>query len=492
MGKYIEELSAPVRIGFIFIVVLLWIISGFSFEIGVEAIFFLQFPQETIAKTNNKNVFLNRKERCKRCETNLYCIILNLEFFIADRLIRTKERKSNISTPIINIAIAAIAIGLIMMIVSVATGIGLQQKIRQKIAAFNGHIIISNFVDNQSQVSLDPVSTNQDFYPKFQSVDGIKHIQAVATKAGIIRTEKSFEGVVFKGVGKDYDWENLQEYLIVGRIPNLKASLNNEILISEYLANRLELKLEDKCNTFFMKEGENKLPNLRSFKIVGIYNSGFQDFDATYIIGDIRHIQKMNKWTPTQVGSFEVFIDDFSKIEEKGAEVYNNSQNKEDATKTLDTQTISSKYYYIFEWLKLFDFNIAVILIIMIVVSTINMVVALLVLILERTQMIGILKSLGASNWTVRKIFLYNAAHLIFKGLLWGNSIGIGLLLLQKYFGFIKLNPENYYVNVAPVDINIFYILLLNIGTVVVCFLVLLIPSYIITKISPVKAIKFS
>lgn len=417
---------------------------------------------------------------------------MNLEFFIADRLIRTKERKSNISMPIINIAIAAIAIGLIMMIVSVATGLGLQQKIRQKIAAFNGHIIISNFNDNQSQASLDPVSTNQDFYPTFKSVEGIKHIQAVASKAGIIRTETGFEGIVFKGVGADYDWNNLNEYLVAGRVPNLKSELNTEIIISEYLANRLELKLADKCNTFFMKEEENRLPNLRNFKIVGIYNSGFQEFDATYIVGDIRHIQRMNKWLPTQVGSFEVFIDDFSKIEEKGAEVYNNSQNKEDATKTLDTQTISSKYFYIFEWLKLFDFNIAVILIIMIVVSTINMVVALLVLILERTQMIGILKSLGASNWSVRKIFLYNAAHLIIKGLLWGNSIGIGLLLLQKYFGLIKLNPENYYVNEAPVDLNLWYILLLNIGTVVVCLLVLLIPSYVITKISPVKAIKFS
>jgi len=417
---------------------------------------------------------------------------LNLEFFIADRLIRTKERKSNISMPIINIAIAAIAIGLIMMIVSVATGMGLQQKIRQKISAFNGHIIISNFNDNQSQASLEPVSTNQDFYPKFKGVEGIKHIQAVASKAGIIRTEKGFEGIVFKGVGADYDWDNLNEYLVEGSIPNLKSEVNNEIIISDYLANRLELKIGSKCNTFFMKEGENQLPNLRSFKIVGIYNSGFQEFDATYIVGDIRHIQRMNKWLPTQVGSFEVFIDDFTKIDEKGAEVYNNSQNKEDATKTLDTQTISSKYFYIFEWLKLFDFNIAVILIIMIVVSTINMVVALLVLILERTQMIGILKSLGASNWSVRKIFLYNAAHLIVKGLLWGNSIGIGLLLIQKYFGIVKLNPENYYVNVAPVDLNFWYILLLNLGTIVVCFLVLLIPSYVITKISPVKAIKFS
>lgn len=417
---------------------------------------------------------------------------MNLEFFIADRLIRKSERKNNISAPIIKIAIAAIAIGLIMMIVSVGTGVGLQQKIRQKVSAFNGHIIISNFDDNQSQVSLNPISTNQDFYPKFNSVEGVKHIQAVASKAGIIRTEKSFEGIVFKGVGKDYDWDNLKEYIVDGRIPDVNSNLNNEIVISEYLSNRLELKIGDKCNTFFMKEGENKLPNLRSFKIVGIYNSGFQEFDSTFILGDIRHIQRMNKWLQNQVGAFEVFIKDFDEITQVGAEVYNNTINKEDPTKALDTQTIAQKYFYIFEWLKLFDFNIVVILIIMIVVATINMVVALLVLILERTQMIGILKSVGANNWTIRKIFLYNATHLIVKGLLWGNLIGVGLLLIQKYFGIVTLNPENYYVTTAPVDINLLYIILLNIGTVLVCLIVLLVPSYVITKISPVKAIKFT
>jgi lipoprotein-releasing system permease protein len=417
---------------------------------------------------------------------------LNLEHFIARRLITSKDNKSSISSPIIKIAITAIAIGMIMMIVSIATGTGLQEKIRQKVAAFNGHILISNFDDNQSQVSVTPISTNQEFYPKFKNVSGISHIQAIASKAGIIRTEKSFEGIVFKGVGKEYQWENLSEYLVKGRIPNLKSNLNTEILISEYLANRLQLKVGDKCNTFFMKDNGNHIPNLRVFNIVGIYNSGFQEFDATYIIGDIRHIQRINKWKLTEIGTFEVFLTDFNTIEQKGIEIYKNTQNKQDATKTLDTQTIVQKYYYIFEWLKLFDFNIIVILIIMIVVATINMVVALLVLVLERTQMIGILKSLGANNWTVRKIFLYNAAHLIIKGLFWGNTIAIGLLLIQKYFGLIKLNPENYYVNQAPVHINFFSILLLNLGTITVCLLVLLIPSYIITKISPIKAIKFS
>ncbi len=410
---------------------------------------------------------------------------MNLEHFIAKRLITAKDHKSSISAPIIKIAIAAIAIGIVMMIVSIATGIGLQQKIRQKVSAFNGHIIISNFNGNESDGSIGPVSTNQKFYPKFNAVEGINHIQAVATKLGIIRTETDFEGITFKGVGKDYKWEYLEEYLIDGRLPKLKSNLNEEVLISQYLANRLKLKLNDSFNTFFLNEGDSKLPKSRRFKIVGIYNSGFQEFDAAFIIGDIRHIQRLNKWNSNQVGLFEIFVDDFTKIDEKGKQVY------KEIPSTLNAQTIVEKYYYIFDWLKLFDFNIIVILIIMIIVSTINMVVALLVLILERTQMIGILKSLGSDNWSIRKIFLYNSLYLILRGLFWGNTIGIGLLLIQKKFEIIKLNPESYYVNVAPVEINILYILALNIGTVLVCLLVLLIPSYLITKISPAKTIRF-
>ena len=410
---------------------------------------------------------------------------MKLEYFIAKRLITAKDHKSSISAPIIKIAITAIALGIIMMIVSVATGIGLQQKIRQKVAAFNGHILISNFNGNESDVSTEPISIRQKFYPKFKNIEGINHVQAVANKAGIIRTETAFEPILYKGVGKDYKWDNIKEYLIEGKIPSFPPQVSNEVVISQYLANRLYLKLGDSFNTFFMKEGENKLPNSRRFKIVGIYNSGFQEFDAAYILGDIRHIQKLNKWNEDEIGSFEIFVDDFTKIQEKGDEVY------AETSSTLNTQTIVDKYYYIFDWLKLFDFNIIVILIVMIIVSTINMVVALLVLILERTQMIGILKSMGANNWTIRKIFLYNASYLILRGLLFGNIIGVGLLLIQKHFEIIKLNPESYYVNVAPVDINIWFILALNLGTIAICLLVLLIPSYIITKISPSKVIRF-
>ncbi|TDO84322.1 lipoprotein-releasing system permease protein [Flavobacterium chryseum] len=410
---------------------------------------------------------------------------MNLEYFIAKRLITAKDHKSSISAPIIKIAISAIAIGIIMMSVSVATGIGLQQKIRDKVSAFNGQVIISNYDNNNSEVTLVPISKKQDFYPNFKSVPEVSHIQAIASKAGIIRTENAFEGIIFKGVGADYDWNNIKEYLVEGKLPDFSKSLNEEVIISQFLANRLNLKVGDNFNTFFIKEEQGKMPNSRRFKITGIFNSGFQDFDATYIIGDIRHIQRINKWTPDQVGAFEVFVKDFNNIKTTGNQIY------EQTSSSLDTKTIIEKYSYIFDWLQLFDFNIIVILAVMILVATINMVVALLVLILERTQMIGILKAMGANNWTVRKIFLYNAFYLILRGLFWGNLIGIALLLIQQQFGIIKLNPENYYVNQAPVYLNWGYIALLNLLTVTVCFIVLLIPSYIITKISPVKAIRF-
>ncbi len=410
---------------------------------------------------------------------------MNFEFFIAKRIISTKEYKSSISAPIIKIAITAIALGLIMMLVTVATSVGLQQKIKEKVSAFNGDIIITNFDTNVSDDSQVPVSIHQDFYPKFTSVDGIKHIQAVATKAGIIRTPETFEGIVVKGVGTDYDWQYFNEYLVAGKIPDFSQQLNDEILISRYLANRLHLQLNDKAVTFFLDKNNNKEPKSRGFTIVGIYDSGFEQFDKQFLFADIRHIQRLNKWKKDQVGAFEVFVNDFDNIQEIGNAVY------EETGSFLDVITIKDKYYSIFEWLDLFDFNVALIIGIMILVAGINMITALLVLILERTKMIGILKALGSANWSIRKVFLYNAAYLIAVGLFWGNVIGIGLLLIQKYFSPIQLNAETYYVTEAPVYLDIGYILLLNIGTLLLCLLMLLLPSYIISKISPVKAIRF-
>lgn len=409
---------------------------------------------------------------------------MNLEYFIAKRLIVSKSYKSSVSSPIIKIAILAIALSILMMVMSVATGVGLQQKIREKISAFNGHVIVSNFDDNQSQVTAEPIDSRLLPISQLKKNSFITHVQPIITKGALIRTETDVEGIIFKGVDTSYQWKNLKEFLVDGKIPIYKEGDINEVLISQFLANRLKLKVGNSFNTFFMKT-QGKLPSVRKFKIAGIYNSGFQEFDSSYIIGNIEHLQRINKWQPNQVGAYEIFIDDFTKLDECAKEIYKT------IPPTFNSASISEKYFSVFEWLKLFDFNILVILIIMIGVATINMVVALLVLILERTQLIGMLKALGASNWSVRKIFLYNAAHLISRGLLWGNGIAILLLVIQKKFEIIKLNPESYYVSSAPVDINLLHILLLNVGTVLICVLVLLIPSYLITKISPIKALKF-
>lgn len=411
---------------------------------------------------------------------------MDLSYFIAKRLTLDKHEKARVSSPIFTIAVIAIALGIIMMLVSVATGIGLQEKIREKISAFNGHIVISNYDNNQSEVSLIPIEKTQNFYTHITSVPGVNHIQAVATKAGVIRTETTFEGIILKGVGTDYRFENLEEYLVAGRIPNLKGEKENaEVLISEFLAKRLEFAVGDKFTTHFLKEDPTERPNLRQFEIVGIYNSGFQEFDSNLVFGDIRHIKRMNRWDAAQVGNFEVFIDDFNTISKVGAQVHLQIPS------TLDSQTIISKYSNIFEWLKITDSNIYLIIFLMLLVGIINIAVALLVLILERTQMIGILKAMGANNWQIRKIFLFNALYLITRGLFWGNIIGISLLVIQKYFKLIKLDPQSYYVNEVPIYLDWSYVVLLNVGTVVVCLAVLLIPSYIITKISPVKAIQF-
>ncbi|MDO6760180.1 ABC transporter permease [Tamlana sp. 2_MG-2023] len=410
---------------------------------------------------------------------------MNYEFFLAKRIIGSKAYKSSISAPIIKIGIAAIAIGIIVMMIAIATGIGLQQKIRDKVVAFNGHVTISNFDSNNSLESIRPISTDVEFYPEFTSVEGIAHIQAVASKFGVIRTENDFEAAYLKGVGADYNWRYFKDFLMEGRLPDYTGKRNEDILISSYLANRLHYKVGDKMQMVFAKEDTEKLPNIINYKIVGIYNSGFQELDARYIIGDLRHLQRINRWENDEIGNFEVFLEDYNKLEAKTREIYENTPS------TLNTESITARYASVFEWIKIFDKNIYGIIGIMILIAGINMITALLVLILERTQMIGLLKALGSNNWSVRKLFLYNASYLILLGLFWGNIIGLGLLFAQKYLKLLPLDPSVYYVTEAPVYISLGYIVILNVGTLILCLLMLLFPSYIITKISPVKAMRF-
>ena len=410
---------------------------------------------------------------------------MNFEFFIAKRLISTQSYKSSVSAPIIKIGVLAIAISTIVMLFAVAISVGLQQKIRDKAVAFNGHITISNFDTNLSEGAQAPIKKTQLFYPEFKEVAGITHVQAVAQKFGIIRTETDFEGLFLKGVGIDYNWQYFKEFLIQGTLPNYSESYSDEVLISEHLAKRLLFKLGDTFQMYFLKSDSSSPPSIRKFKIVGIFNSGFEELDQTFLIGDLNHVQRLNRWSKDQVGQFEVFIQDYEDLEAKGLEVY------AETPSTLNAQTVKQKYPVIFDWIAIFDKNTYGIIAMMILVGVINMITALLVLILERTQMIGILKALGSRSWSIQKVFIYTASYLAITGLILGNGIGLLLLFIQKYLSPITLNPSVYYVSKAPVDINLWTILCLNLLTFTICVLVLIIPSYLISKIAPVKAIKF-
>lgn len=411
---------------------------------------------------------------------------MNYELFVAKRIISGKEHKSSISSPIIKIAIAAISLGIIIMMISMATGAGLQHKIRDKMSGFKGHIQVVNYDNNNSDVSVVPVSIDQPFYPNFSNVDGIKNVQVFGNTMGLVITKTDFEGVVFKGVTTDYDWSFFKEYLTEGHVPDFNQPRTRDVLLSKTLTNRLQLELNDTIRVIFSKNSTRKLPSNRKYVVKGIYNTGFLEFDKNMMIGDLREVRRLNKWNDNQVGGFEILIDDFDELEAKGNEVYKQIDS------TLDATTIVSSYPAIFEWINLFDNNIWFIIAIMILVASINMITALLVLILERVQMIGILKALGSSNWSIRKVFLYNATYLILKGLFWGNLIGFTILLLQQHFGFLSLDPETYYVSQVPVFIDVFSMILLNIGTLILCFVMLLIPSIIITKIQPSKSIRFA
>jgi lipoprotein-releasing system permease protein len=410
---------------------------------------------------------------------------LNFEFFIAKRLISAQSYKSSVSAPIIKIGVLAIAISTIVMLFAVAISVGLQQKIRDKAVAFNGHITISNFDTNLSEGAQAPIKKNQLFYPEFKKVDGITHVQAVAQKFGIIRTETDFEGLFLKGVGIDYNWQYFKEFLIQGTLPNYSESYSDEVLISEHLAKRLLFKLGDTFQMYFLKSDSSSPPSIRKFKIAGIFNSGFEELDQTFLIGDLNHVQRLNRWSKDQVGQFEVFIQDYEDLEAKGLEVY------AETPSMLNAQTVKQKYPVIFDWIAIFDKNTYGIIAMMILVGVINMITALLVLILERTRMIGILKALGSRSWIIQKVFIYTASYLAITGLILGNGIGLLLLFIQKYLSPITLDPSVYYVYKAPVDINLWTILSLNLLTFTICVLALIIPSCLIAKIAPVKAIKF-
>jgi lipoprotein-releasing system permease protein len=406
---------------------------------------------------------------------------LNTDLFIARRIL--SRDKANFSHPIVRIAILSIALGILVMFVSIAILKGFQQQVKDKVIGFGAHIQISHYDENTSY-EPQPISINQKFYPGLEKVKGIRHIQVYATKAGIIKTTDQIQGVVMKGIGSDYDWSFFQNKIVEGTSFQVSdTGKTNDILISRKLASLLKVKLKDDLRVYFIS-GNNTLG--RKFRITGIYETGLEEFDKIYILCDIHHIQKLNNWEPDQVGGFEVLIDNFKDIEDMGKFVYKS------IGFTLDAKTVKQLYPQIFDWLDLQDMNVLIILVLMILVAGITMISTLLILILERTTLIGILKSLGMRNLGIRRIFIYNAVYIIGIGMLWGNAVGFLLCLLQQKFGIIKLPQESYYVPVVPIDLNAINIILLNVSSMVVCLAMLIIPSFIITKVSPVKAIQFA
>lgn len=408
---------------------------------------------------------------------------MNLEYFISKNIIKGDQRSKKFTKPIIRISITAIALGLTVMIVAVSIVSGFQREIRNKVIGFGSHIQITSY-DSQNTHEASPISKTQDFYPSLDTVQGIKHIQVFATKAGIIKTNEEIYGVVVKGIGSDFDWSFFEKNLIEGEVVKVEdGKLGNGILISETIANKMKLKVGDKTYVYFIQQNGQLRP--KDFVVKGIYQSGLEQFDNLYVITNIAHIQKRNGWSENQVGGFEVLIENYKDLDKLDQYVYDNIGYE------LNSTTIVRQNPDIFNWLELQDLNVVVIIMLMVVVAVINIISALLILILERTNMIGILKALGMPNWNVRKIFMYNALYLIVKGLAWGNVVGLALCLLQLQFGFLKLPQESYYVSEVPIKFDWMYILILNLGTLLVCALMLIIPSYVITKISPIKAIRF-
>ncbi len=413
---------------------------------------------------------------------------MNISAYIAKRITFSSDNKKKLSNSVLSIAISVVALGMAVMLITVSTVTGFKNEVYRKLVGFQAHITIKNR-DINDTYEAEPVSTNQSFYPNITLNKGISHIQVFATKLGIIKAKTEVHGVVLKGVSIDYNWDFLTEHLISGDLPNVKTDTKtNDILISKTTADLLNYKLGDKVFIYFIQNP----PKARAFVISGIYNTGMEEQDKMGVFCDIRHIQKINNWNKDQITGFEIFIDDFNElqsmtnlVEEEITSVVN------DDGSMLQVSNFIKDNAFIVQWLELSKINVKVILILMIIVAVLSMVAALFTVILERTNMIGILKSMGANNITIIKIFIYNGAILIIKGLLWGNIIASILLYIQYYYKIIPLDPKLYYVDSVPVEFNLYHIALLNIGTLIISTIVLVFPALLVSKIDPAKTINF-
>ncbi|MDT3405413.1 ABC transporter permease [Mucilaginibacter terrae] len=405
---------------------------------------------------------------------------MNFSSFIAQRL--TFQSKRTFSKLIVRIAIVGIMLGLGVMILSIAIVKGFKREIQDKVRGFAGDIQITKF-DNNFSYENSPFMVDTGFVRKVQASPLVKEIMPYATKPGIIKANGEIEGVVLKGVDKSYDWGIFKSTLVGGKVIDFadSAASQNQVMLSSRIANRLKLKVGDDLLMYFIQEPMRK----RKLNIVGVYSVGVEDVDKTFVIGNLALIQRLNGWTHREAGGFEIQIKDFDNLTQASNEV------NTVLPTYLRLYTINETYPAIFEWLSLLDVNTQVMLVLMIIVATINMISALLIMILERTAMIGMFKALGATNWSIQSVFLYNAAYLIGVGLLLGNTFGLGISWFQQKTHFFKLDQASYYMNFVPIELTVFDVVVLNVGTLVICLVVLLLPSMLVSRIQPVKAIRF-
>ncbi|MDR3262679.1 MAG: ABC transporter permease [Tannerella sp.] len=413
---------------------------------------------------------------------------MSAEFFIAKRIYSNKEGERKVSPPVIRIAITSIALGLVVMILSVAIVIGFKKEVRNKVIGFGSHIQVSNF-DSNNTYETHPVVANDSLIRSINETPNILHVQPFATKPGIIKTDSDFLGIILKGIDEQYDWNFFKQNLIEGEVLTITPdSTTNHVLISKNIADKLNFKLGDSFIAYFVQE---KI-RFRKYTISGIYQTNFADYDKLFIFADIKQIRRLNEWDNDMVSGLEILIKDYNRLDDTYQQLYYELQARQDRLgNTFYTRSIKQLNPMIFSWLGVLDMNVAVILFLMLVVAGFSMISGLLIIILERANMIGILKALGESNISIRKIFLYISAFLIVRGLLWGNIIALAICFIQNYTGILKLNPETYYISVVPVDLNILAILLINAGTLAVTLLMLVGPSYLVAKISPAKTIRF-
>lgn len=414
---------------------------------------------------------------------------MNFPLFIAKRIYTDNKSKRQVSKPVIRIATLGVAIGLAVMIISVCVVLGFKHTIRDKVVGFGSHIQVADFLTLQSSEQY-PIQMNDSMMKVLSEIEGVNHVQRYAFKQGILKTDNDFLGVVFKGVGPEFDSTFIHQNMIEGYIPSFSdKSSGNKLVISKTIANQLKLKIDQKIFCYFI---DYQGVRARRYTIAGIYETNLSQYDKVICITDLYSVVKLNGWEADQASGAELTVHDFNRINEVEDRIISQVNRTVDKYgETYSSQTIKEQNPAIFSWLDLLDMNVWIILALMTAVAGVTMISGLLIIILERTNMIGVLKAMGARNKTIRQTFLWFAVFIIGRGLLWGNVLGLGLLLLQKYTSIIKLDPSTYYVSTVPVEINIPLIVLINIATMIICVLVLIAPSYLISHIHPVKAIRY-